>query len=559
MRTMLKRVFIILGVMTIIGVQIASAQGNDSCQTGVLLSFARTASACATTALDEACFGSGQISGITFDGENAFTQPGEQFSVMNLQNIITTSSDETWSVATISLRASLDRSVRPAITFLVFGNTQLTNGVPPMPEITVTTSGSANLRIDPQENSAILAQVGVNTTLIANGRTADQAWLRVFIPNMNAIGWVSRQALSNADLTPLVTIDGTPYLHPFQVLNFSADPNTPACDSTPPSGMIIQTPDVTTLITLRFQPDTTLQLSGTAFIQQEIQGGLTIQVVDGVATLQSANADDPVLVPAGARASFNIQTNASSATSITAAEPYTLEQVRTLPINNLPFRLRALPEPLTSAGIAAFIADSQRAQNPPTPAPATPDTTCRRVVTSDSDLRAGAGTFYEIVGSIRRDTLVRPIIRATDPDGVDWWQVEGNRWVRASVVAETGICRPVPVVNNAPAPTTNTLILETCYPTNGPLRPGQQVTLEFTPPSWETRAQAENAPQIDPGRIRVGSTRLQVRAGDVQQLTASAYVRTFRATWAAEVGNQRITGFRLGYTVICDLTIAAGG
>ncbi|MEO1289399.1 MAG: hypothetical protein AAFV93_16675, partial [Chloroflexota bacterium] len=108
------------------------------------------------------------------------------------------------------------------------------------------------------------------------------------------------------------------------------------------------------------------------------------------------------------------------------------------------------------------------------------------------------------------------------------------------------------------APMSNTLILETCDTTNGPLRSGQWVTIEFIHGSWRTLGEAQNATTIDRGRITVNQQWLWVDAAPPRQVAEERFYRTFSGSWLAEAGTYRITGGRLTYSVICDVTVPLG-
>jgi hypothetical protein len=103
------------------------------------------------------------------------------------------------------------------------------------------------------------------------------------------------------------------------------------------------------------------------------------------------------------------------------------------------------------------------------------------------------------------------------------------------------------------------LSLETCETTNGPLRARQQVRIEFTPPAFDNRGEARDAPRIDPGRISIGARMYRAEVTDMVQLGTvgvdDRYLRTFYITWTAVPGTHRIVGDRLSYEPICTLVV----
>jgi hypothetical protein len=96
--------------------------------------------------------------------------------------------------------------------------------------------------------------------------------------------------------------------------------------------------------------------------------------------------------------------------------------------------------------------------------------------------------------------------------------------------------------------------------TNGPLRAGQQVRIEFVPPAFDGYREAVAATRIDPGRIKVNERYFYVYADDpvLRSGTDNRYFRIFYTHWTAQPGTYRITGDRLTYELICNLTVPVG-
>lgn len=549
-----RALFIIVAFIVLLTVYPAAivAQTPPTCPANVLLAFARMSAACAAVGLDEVCYGSGTVSAETFDaGAPTLQHAGDHVPAASLQEVTAASEPGTWSTALLSLRASLDRSQRQTLTMILFGSATLTNQVTPEPETPVLTIGSANLRAEPRSDSPILARVNVNETLVANGRY-EAGWLRVFVPNMNAVGWVSTDVIQNAASLPLTQVESWDYHRPFEIISFSSGAQDAPCEGAPGSGMLVQSPDVVHPVSLMLAPTLGFRLAGTAYLQGDTEDRLTIQVIDGFALISDGTRE--VYTPAGAQvvATFGAEIGVSD------AQPFDEAAVKNLPIANLPYRVRAIPPMLTLDEIATLTARHLAAEATPAPVEPTPDTTCRRVMVRADDLRAGPGDFYEITGSLRQGAAITAVLQAADPNGVIWYQTSGGSWVKAGSIAESGICLSVPTTVSAPPPGTNHLTMETCGLSNGPIRAGQQVTLQFTPPSWETYADAQNAPSVDPGHFTIDGVRYYSYAGNPIRLTPTAVARTFYGTWMATVGTHHIVSSRLSYSLVCDLTVPAG-
>jgi hypothetical protein len=218
------------------------------------------------------------------------------------------------------------------------------------------------------------------------------------------------------------------------------------------------------------------------------------------------------------------------------------------------------PQAAIDAQIAALSAP------PPTAVPTaepTPSNACRRTIGRNADLMSGPGEDYEALGEIEAGTPIRPQLAATDPQGGVWWQLPDSGWVARADVVERGDCSAqlVPVTGRIEAPPYNTYSLERCQSSNGPVRAGQYVTIEFLPPAWDSLGEANAALRTDPGHFEINADYYRARASEpirVQEsrdLPEPRYLRRFTLEWRAEPGTFRITGDWLHYEPSCNLTV----
>ena len=544
----MKRIWLVLGLLTALLPTSVAAQDPDDCPTNILLAFGRAGAICQDTADEQACLGNGTASA-TFQTEidARFDTPGDFVDTNQLQQIHLASTN-TWDVALLHTRADLVTTEQRSVTLLLFGSVEVENLIPLTPEIMVSAIGTVLIRTAPENDADILAERGLRDTLMVNGRTADGDWLRLINPGTNKLAWISRSvATSEADFNILSIVDeDTPFFRPFQVFNLRTGINDAWCATAPQSGLLIQTPNPQLPVLLRIN-DVTLHIAATAFLQTEADGTLTINVLDGGSEIEVG--DVLHYVPAGARS--RIPTGEAPGTP----EPYDSTDLIGLPVNNLPTRV-AIPEPLEQTEIDALVAAHFEPEpGPEQGVPAETAASCRRVVGRDVNLWAGPGTFYEIINPITTGTRVYPALQTSDPDGGVWWQLHNGNWIQANAVISTGECNPVPVTDVVAPPATNYLSLETCETSNGPLRTGQRVTIDFVPPAFEGTEAARQAPRIDPGQITVDSQALHMQVSGPIEVAEDRYVRTFFATWIADPGPHRIVGKRLSYMVICDMSV----
>ncbi|MDZ4767923.1 MAG: SH3 domain-containing protein [Chloroflexota bacterium] len=543
-----------------------------TCPTNVLMAMSRAAAACVSMGPDQGCYGSGQVITEVRDQYPLppLTQPGERIALDALSVIRTESEGDTWSTAYLNLHGSFNRALGQRVAIWLIGSTILANNARSIPEAEVIASGNAIIRSQPDQDEPIVAQVAVNTPLIANGYSDDAAWVRVFIPNLAAIGWVSTDSLDFVPFTDLALIDDPEagYASPFRFMYLISGTDDALCADAPQSGMMIQSANGRESVYFLLN-NVILDISGTIFVQASAGGTLDVNVIDGFTSVTTKLAQREsiaayTLIPPGSRIRVPLDERGLGIESDLQIEPFDAAALAPLPISILPFRVAQIPQALPTEQIAEQIAEqlATRQLENATPAPTlialpTVDMSCRREMRDAADLFAGPGTFFEVVGRLGDAALVVPEVQATDPDGVIWWQLISGSWVAADNVRETGTCDPVPDVPIAPPSPTNTIGMETCEPDSGPIRVGQQVTFRFTPPGFATMGEAIAAVRVDPGAITVDADRLSISVTDPLQVSRLAVVRTFYGTWTAVTGTHRAIGQRLSYSVVCDFTVPA--
>lgn len=541
----------IVPLLTLILFFAASVNAQAECPANVMLILARAGAVCNQLERNMMCYGNGEVSAAFYEADAPFGQPGDRVALEGIQHVRT--GDDGWGVTRLEVQASLPDAPQRSVTFSLFGRSALTNHVPPTPMITLVSAGTVNIRSQPALNGEVVTRVGIRGSLVANGRTADGGWLRVIVPDDGAIGWVSVDApislSANAGQLTIVTTD-TPFLRPFQDFSLLTEMDEGLCEGAPRSGMLLQTPNTVDFVDF-VANGVPLRVAGTLFLH----GRLTIDVLDGRALVGAS--EDERFVPTGARVRITLDDAGLADGPPTSVEPYDVAALDGLPVNNLGYRF-TIPAALDEATIEAQTAAFYAPVVTPVPPEERMHNMCRRETLRAATLWAGPGRFYEAINEIAAGAAVRPVLAARDANGVVWWQLENSNWIMASAVQTSGPCAEVPFTDVVPPPRINSLSLETCESSNGQLRAGQQVTVTFLPPAWETLADAQAAPRIDPGGITVNGRALRVSASAPQRIAEARYVRTFSAVWTAEAGSYRIEGERLSYVAICNLTVPVG-
>lgn len=539
---------------------------DTTCPAALTLALPRANAACARSADQRgtACYGSGSVSVVPQPGapEPTLTTAGETFDLAGVRSVRLNAEDpNALSVVVLRLQADyLAREAGRSVTVLLFGDAEITTEADLLALVELTAEGSVNVRDLPDGDGDILQQLTLRETIIADGRSEDGAWLRVRLAD-GRIGWVGTDAVTpDGDVFTLAIVDGAvPVYTPFQVFTLRTGAGDARCATLPQSGALIQSSNEGSPATLVIN-GVTLRLAGSVFLQSRptddrLPGQMTINVLDGRAEVTARDVTQ--VAPAGARVRVALDESLAVDGTPALAEPYLEGDVQTLPISNLPYRF-TVPAPLAPDAIAAFlIEDSAPAAAAPPAADAREDRACRRITLRSIDLFAGPGSFYEVINGLAEGQRVTPVYQSTDANGDVWWQLRNGNWLRASSVREEGTCQTVPVLTVVNPPRNNSLSLEGCYTENGPLRDGQSVEIRFLDGGWDTREEAFEAPNIDPGTITVNGVALGVYPSSPFMVNGR-YFRYFSAYWQATSGSYRLVGDRLTYTVSCNVTVPFG-
>lgn len=533
------RVYQLLGLMlALLTVSAGQVMGQD-CRTGILLSLARAGSVCVGLERGQICYGNGSAEATLYN-EGTFAAPGDIVSANDVQELRVSQLADDISIVALSIQGSLPVTEQRSITLLALGDVTLTDEVERTPAFPVNATGTLNIRATPEINGDIVQELGVGAAVIANGRNEDGDWLRVEIPNTDDLGWVSASVVeAETDFSTLLTVGlDAPYFKPFEVMSLATGAADAFCEGAPESGVLLQSGSTTDFAVFEINGHE-VQIAGTVFMQAAPD--LRIIVLDGQVLF------DENFVPAGAEISAGGE-----------AVPYTFTVTDTLPLNNLPSRF-TVTEPLTAEAIAAAIEAYNTIEAEPVvvEVPTATPQPCRRITRTFTDLWSGPGVFYENINQLRPDRSVRPVLQTTDLDGNIWWQLSNSNWMLAADAEVTGECETIPVLTEDNPSPINALQLETCETSNGPLRVGQRVTIEFTPPPWDTEGEAWIATRTDPGTITVDEQRQGMNVSAPIRLGTAddRYLRRFSTIWEATGGNHRIVGEWMAYVQICNITV----
>ncbi len=550
----MKRVHYFWFIFLLIAIPVMA---QESCPADVLRAFSRAGSACTDVARNHACYGNGGVIAV-FDGsaENDFSLVGERVSTGLMQQLIVNSETE-YAVASMQMQLSLINT-QPGrnVSIIVFGDVTLTNQVPVRPTILIESTGILTIRALPDSESDIIGQYPLRTTVTANGLYSEGGWLRVEVPDTSAIGWVSLEIISTTgDINSLNIVDvDTPFLRPFQLMSIVTGMDDAPCNDTPESGVLLQSPNIVDSVEMTIN-GVDLRVSGTVYLQSQANNALILRQIDGNSLIRSGS--ETRWLVSGGEVSIPLDDTLTISGEILDTIPLQADSLAGLPLNNLNYRVR-VPEAVTQAEIDMLIEELRTEPLILTENSIMSGQRCIRTARGEVTLYSGPGTFNEVIRDISGGSRLYPVLRIADSAGVTWWQLSNGHWMLASRANIEGDCGEIPITEVIDPPGYNTLILETCDTTNGPIRSGQWVRIEFTHGSWRTLGEALQATQIDRGRITVNQQWLWVNATYPREVSEERFYRNFSANWYAESGTYRIVGGRLTYSIICDITVPVG-
>ena len=344
------------------------AQGA-TCSAIVQQALADVEQDCAPTARNQACYGYVSLDATPRAGVQnfSFSKAGDLASVGDLETLRLSALDvakDTWGIALMKLQANLpDTLPGQNVTFLLFGDVEITNAVAPgtvaPATVQLSANSSVNIRTAPSTSGQIAGSTSKGEALTANGRNADSTWLRIQIPDSDSLGWVFANLVTPAsDVSALSVVNSTDAEVPFkpmQAFYFKTGITQTSCAEAPQDGILIQTPQGAGQINIRAN-DVDIQLGSTAYLQAQPDDNMTVSVVEGEGHV-TANGTT-VDVPAGMQVTIPVDADLKPTGDPSEAQPYDEALVAPLPIQVLPEAITIAPpataEPDSSSGALDF-------------------------------------------------------------------------------------------------------------------------------------------------------------------------------------------------------------
>ncbi len=313
---------------------IVSAQA-ETCSAIIQDILATVEDSCEDLGRNQVCYGNNDVSALDFTESpiDSFTTVGNTTDVTDIASLATApfnTNDDTWGIALLNLQADLpDTLPGQNVTFVVFGDTQLTNHIVPEANIVFSlpaqSISNANLRAGAGLTFDVIDALAnaENVTLIGRDATGD--WVQ--IERDDGTAWVFAELVSiegNPNLLPIVS-DMETGSAPLQAFSIQTGIGQTSCQEAPPEGVLIQAPtDTTVHFTVN---GIEVEMGSTAFMQVD-NGNLEVSNLDGNVIVTSM--EESQFVDIGYMVTISDDAPPSEPT------PYDYEDFQYLPVELLP-------------------------------------------------------------------------------------------------------------------------------------------------------------------------------------------------------------------------------
>jgi hypothetical protein len=340
------------------GTDEATAEATEAldCPAIVASALAVVQEACEALGTDEICYGYLVLEASPRTGAQdfRFVSPGDIVDVIDVESMRLNAMDVAlgvWGVVLMKVQLDPTNPDAEPVTVLLFGDVSLdaTNQFVPIE----AGEDAVNIRALPSTDAQVLQTLDPGATITANGRLEDGSWLRVRVTNNQdalALGWVSADVVTiNGDMEvlPIVSPDDPIdpedlNFGPMQAFQFTSGGLDAPCAEAPNSGMLIQTPEGQAAVTISID-EIIIDVSGTAFIQAEADGNLSVNQIDGTSEV-TANGSTSIAVE-GTTVNVGLDENLTPISTPSPPSATDPEVVQALPVEVLPDQVE-IPDPI---------------------------------------------------------------------------------------------------------------------------------------------------------------------------------------------------------------------
>ncbi len=404
---------------------------------------------CATQSANTLCYGHPTVSVVYNDVAEEIlqlTEPGNSIPLTSVDWFSTSNEADTWGTARAFFQVFSTDAIAPKpATLVAFGNTVLfnkgTDGITIQTvDIEITSTQGANIRALPTTEGRIIEPVLRGTTLTAVGISENGAWVQVY-SNRGELGWVTISAVAgDVDALSTASPDDEPQelILPLQGVNLQTGVADAGCTDVPESGVLIQTA-MDGSPSVLFINGVTLALNGTVFLQAQPDSGMLVHVIDGTGTVSAVDGEQTIDTGYVSRIFMSLDDDGFLVPTEAPATPlvYDYNVLSSLPIDLLPAPSRV--------GLDIYTLITPRPIGGESPiAGMALDAPCKFTTgQTGANIRSEPSPNAPIIAVMAFRESAEPIGRAVGLDGLPWWKLADDVWIRIDTTVTGGDCASV--------------------------------------------------------------------------------------------------------------------
>lgn len=342
---------------------------------------------CSPTLRNQACYGHDMLEAQpqgSLDEFN-FDEVGDIVEVAQIKTLSLSAMDlanQTWGVALMNLQANLpDENPNQNIKLLLFGDVAVRNiiNAPTLVDVVLQSEGNVNVRRLPNAESFVIGTVPENATVTARGRSIDNDWILIAMPDGESEGWVRSILVADyMDILPTLS-EVEPAMSeygPMQAFYVRTGDDSTSCEEAPNDGMLIQTPEGVAEVRLWIN-QVKIRLGSTIFVSAGANGDMTIKTLEGHASVEAMGVEYTAM--AGTSVSVQLGDDDKPSAPPKPPKPIKREEVENLPVKHLEreITVEILPTATGAATVTVPPTDSKPATTenvPPQTAEVSPTT-----------------------------------------------------------------------------------------------------------------------------------------------------------------------------------------
>ena len=192
-----------------------------------------------------------------------------------------------------------------------------------------------NIRTGPSLSNPVLVTVPNGTQVtVVDGPVDSEGYSFWEIRLSNgATGWVVEDVDDNNERLPTLIRDPGMVYGPMQAFYFSSGIGDAACSAAPDSGILVQTPEGASELTVSAN-EVTIELGSTVYLQAQAQDNMVINVLEGQARVTALGQTQTAV--SGTQVQVGLDANLRPAQVPTAPQAFDPALLVTLPVNLLP-------------------------------------------------------------------------------------------------------------------------------------------------------------------------------------------------------------------------------